>query len=202
MEIWGGWMRRRYSVAFVTVASNWYWLTIGQGLLSLQQVRVEGEWCCFFYSFTFTSFPSFFPLPLFHLLYYLFYHFPWETTQNDPQVLTCRKTPPQSISWWRLIMKLFLLLPFPFRWFKKGSCLVQEEVLDIPLMHNAQKRPYTVCGQRRSRSACASVQSDLNILCSATYTTVSIDSVSGQWRSWSACAYAQADLDLHCPQIA
>ena len=36
---------------------------------------------------------SFFPVPLFHLLYSLFYLFSpflWETTQNDPQGLTCR----------------------------------------------------------------------------------------------------------------
>ena len=36
---------------------------------------------------------SFSPVPLFHLLYYLFYVFSpslWETTQNDPQGLTCR----------------------------------------------------------------------------------------------------------------
>ena len=35
---------------------------------------------------------SFFPVPLFHLFYYLFYLFSpflWETTQNDPQGLTC-----------------------------------------------------------------------------------------------------------------
>ena len=42
-----------------------------------------------------------FHVPLFHLLYYLFYpllHFWGETTQNDPQGLTCRKTPTQSIN--------------------------------------------------------------------------------------------------------
>ena len=34
---------------------------------------------------------SFFPVPLFHLLYYyLFSPFLWETTQNDPQGLMCR----------------------------------------------------------------------------------------------------------------
>ena len=41
----------------------------------------------------FHSCSSFFPVPLFHLLYSLFYLFPpflWETTQNDPQGLTCR----------------------------------------------------------------------------------------------------------------
>ena len=41
----------------------------------------------------FHSCSSFFPVPLFHLFYYLFYHlspFFWETTQNDPQGLTCR----------------------------------------------------------------------------------------------------------------
>ena len=43
----------------------------------------------YFYFFCF----SFFPVHLFHLLYYLFYPssaFLWETTQNNPQGLTCR----------------------------------------------------------------------------------------------------------------
>ena len=34
-----------------------------------------------------------------------------------------------------------------------------------------------MCEQQRSRSACASMQSDLSILCWSTYTIVSIDSV-------------------------
>ena len=41
----------------------------------------------------FHSCSSFFTVPLFHLFYYLFYLFSpflWETTQNDPQGLTCR----------------------------------------------------------------------------------------------------------------
>ena len=41
----------------------------------------------------FHSCSSFFPVPLFHLLYSLFYLSSpvlWETTQNDPQGLTCR----------------------------------------------------------------------------------------------------------------
>ena len=41
----------------------------------------------------FHSCSSFFPVPLFHLFYYLFclFHpFLWETTQNEPQGLTCR----------------------------------------------------------------------------------------------------------------
>ena len=41
----------------------------------------------------FHSCSSFSPVPLFHLLYYLFYLFSpflWETTQNDPQELTGR----------------------------------------------------------------------------------------------------------------
>ena len=40
----------------------------------------------------FHSCSSFFPVPLLHLLYSLFYLFSpflWETTQNDPQGLTC-----------------------------------------------------------------------------------------------------------------
>ena len=41
----------------------------------------------------FHSCSSFFPVPLFYLFYCLFYLFSpflWETTQNDPQGLTCR----------------------------------------------------------------------------------------------------------------
>ena len=38
----------------------------------------------------FHSCSSFFPVPLFHLFFYLFSPFLWETTQNDPQGLTCR----------------------------------------------------------------------------------------------------------------
>ena len=41
----------------------------------------------------FHSCSSFFPVPLFHLhycLFYLFSPFLWETTQNDPQGLMCR----------------------------------------------------------------------------------------------------------------
>ena len=44
-------MRQRCHVSCVTWASNWYWLTFEQGLLSLQQVRVEGGF--FFYFFCF-----------------------------------------------------------------------------------------------------------------------------------------------------
>ena len=65
-----------------------------------------------------------------------------------------------------------------------------------------KKCPYAIYKQQRSRRACSSMQSDLDILCSSTYTTISIDSLSGQWRSWSACANVQADQDLHCQQIA
>ena len=37
----------------------------------------------------FHSCSSFFSVPLFHLLFYLFSPFLWEMTQNDPQGLTC-----------------------------------------------------------------------------------------------------------------
>ena len=49
----------------------------------------------------FHLFSFFSPVPLFHLLYYLFYLFsPFlrETTQNDQQGLMCRSTPTQSIT--------------------------------------------------------------------------------------------------------
>ena len=53
----GAWAscNERCRVSYVTGASNWYWLTVGQGLLSLQQVRVDGE--CFYFS-------TFIPVPL------------------------------------------------------------------------------------------------------------------------------------------
>ena len=35
MEVRGGRVVRRCRVSYVTGASNWYWLTVGQGLLSL-----------------------------------------------------------------------------------------------------------------------------------------------------------------------
>ena len=49
-------------VSCFTGASNWYWLTAGEGLLTLQLLRVEGvvgrgEYFYFFCFFTFISFP-------------------------------------------------------------------------------------------------------------------------------------------------
>ena len=86
----GGWVRGRCLVAFVTRASIRYWLTVGQGLLSLEQVRVEGK-CYFFYSFIFFHFP----LSSLFLSFICTISSPflWETTQNDPQGLTCPGLP-------------------------------------------------------------------------------------------------------------
>ena len=53
----GGWVRQRCHVSYVTGAFNWDWLTAGQGPLSLQQVRVEGECFYFFCFFIFIHFP-------------------------------------------------------------------------------------------------------------------------------------------------
>ena len=39
----GGWVGQRCRVSYITGASNWYWLTVGKGLLSLQQIKVEGR---------------------------------------------------------------------------------------------------------------------------------------------------------------
>ena len=61
---------------------------------------------------------------------------------------------------------------------------------------------YVLCEQLRSRSICISMQSDLGILCSLTYTTVFTDSVSRQQRPRSACTNVQADLSLCCLQTA
>ena len=66
-----GWLGVAKVLYYVTEASNWYWLKVGEGLLSLQQVRVEGECFYFFCFFTFIHFP-FCPVPLFYHLYYFF----------------------------------------------------------------------------------------------------------------------------------
>ena len=55
--------------------------------------KIRGGMFLFLLFLHFHSCSSFFPVPLFHLLYSLFYLFSpflWETTQNDPQGLTCR----------------------------------------------------------------------------------------------------------------
>ena len=104
-------VRGRCPVAFVTGAPNWYWLTVGQGLLSLQQVRVEGGCCYFFCSFTFFHFPftslvlSFISSTISSSLFlsfissfYLFSPFLWETTQNDSQGMMCHLNQTQSVN--------------------------------------------------------------------------------------------------------
>ena len=61
----GGWVRQRCSVSYVTGASNLDWLAAGQGLLSLQQVGVEGECYYFFCFLTFIHFPLSILFPFF-----------------------------------------------------------------------------------------------------------------------------------------
>ena len=56
-KLGGGWVRRKCLVAFVTGPPNWYWLTVRQCLLSLQQVRAEGNCCRLFCYFAFFRFP-------------------------------------------------------------------------------------------------------------------------------------------------
>ena len=73
----------------------------------------------------FHSCSSFFPVPLFYLLYYLSSPSLWETTQNDPGDQEVAGSTPAEVSnilSWRLIMKYFLRSFSPFRWFKRGSC--------------------------------------------------------------------------------
>ena len=66
---WCGRVWRR-CVSYVTGTSNRYRLTVGQGLLSLWQGRVEGWFFLFPLSRSFLL-----SVPLLHLLYYLFYLF-------------------------------------------------------------------------------------------------------------------------------
>ena len=76
----------------VILASSWAWPAIfvagkGRGVSFLFLLFLHCHSCS-----------SFFPVPLFHLLYYSFYLFSpslWETTQKDSQRLTCRVVKPQ-----------------------------------------------------------------------------------------------------------
>ena len=54
--IWSNWVKQTSRVSCVTRASNWYWLTVGQSMLSFQQVWVEGN-CLISSVFTFIHFP-------------------------------------------------------------------------------------------------------------------------------------------------
>ena len=53
----GGWVGQTCRVSYLTRASSWCWLAVGQGLLSLQQVRVERKCFYFFWFFTFIHIP-------------------------------------------------------------------------------------------------------------------------------------------------
>ena len=63
-------------------------VTVGQGLLSFVVGKGRGGMFLFLLFLHFHSCSSFFPVPHFHL-FYLFFPFLWETTQNDPQGLMC-----------------------------------------------------------------------------------------------------------------
>ena len=89
----GGWVVRRCHVSFVTrgvqliLADSWARPAI---LVAGKGREVMFLFLLFLH---FHSCFSFFPVPPFHLFCYLFCLFSpflWETTQNDPQGLTCR----------------------------------------------------------------------------------------------------------------
>ena len=85
-------MRQWCRVSYVTEASKCYLLTVGQGLLSLKKVKVEGF---FFFTSSVSSLSFIFlsPLSLSFIsstVSYLSSPSLRETTQNDPRGLTCR----------------------------------------------------------------------------------------------------------------
>ena len=90
--VWGGgWVRQRCRVSYVTGASNWYWLTVGQGLLTLQQVRIEGNVFLFPVSSLSFIFLSLLSLSFILIdLFYLFSPFSDETRRSRVQ------PPPRS----------------------------------------------------------------------------------------------------------
>ena len=51
-------MRQRCRISYVTRVPSWYWLTVGQRLLPLMQIRVEGQCFIYFLLFFFISVSS------------------------------------------------------------------------------------------------------------------------------------------------
>ena len=89
----GGRVVRRCRVSYVTRASNLILAYSWTRPAILVAGKGRGGMFLFLLFLHYHSCSSFFPVPLFHLLYYLFYIFSpflWETTQNDPQGVTCR----------------------------------------------------------------------------------------------------------------
>ena len=113
-------------------------------------------------------------------------------TETD-QVSSCMSVPDKDLCY-------VPLLPHRSQW--EGYPDECFSYLSTKTCATWEKGPYAICEQRRSSWACTSMQSDLGILYSLTYTTVSIDSVSGKWMPWSACMIAQAYQGLPCPQSA
>ena len=87
----GGRVVWRCRVSYVTGASNLILAYSWTRPAILVAGKGRGGMFLFLLFLHYHSYSSFFPVPLFHLLYYLFYIFSpflWETTQNDPQGLT------------------------------------------------------------------------------------------------------------------
>ena len=89
----GGRVVRRCRVSYVTGASNLILAYSWTRPAILVAGKGRGGMFLFLLFLHYHPCSSFFSVPLFHLLYYLFYIFSpflWETTQNDPQGLMCR----------------------------------------------------------------------------------------------------------------
>ena len=93
---------------------------------------------------------------------------------------------------WTHIIHLFLFWPFR-QVFKPDSIYILYHIL----LRYVKKGPYAICEQRRSIWECAPVQSGLDVVCSLTYTRVSIHSVGWQQRPRSACANAGPALSAN-----
>ena len=65
------------------------------------------------------------------------------------------------------------------------------------VMRNARKDPYTIYGQLRPRSACASAQADHGLHCPLTESVDTVVSVDEKRMLRSDCTHAHANLDLH-----
>ena len=68
-------------------------------------------------------------------------------------------------------------------------------------MHNTRKEPFVICGQRRTRAACAFAQAGLVLRCPLTESMDTVVYVDEQRMSRSDCMDAHAELDLRYSHV-
>ena len=127
----------------------------------------------------------------------------WQLVQALERLTSCKS--------WDLHHLLFYHLPSLYSWSESIHCSLylnhknkqKKNKTELQILSDDNNGPCAIYGQRKSRSVCIYVQSNLGIFSLSTYTTVSTESVSRQQQQDQPVLMdnAQADQGLHCLQI-